>query len=185
VLELGPLEGGHAYTLEHYGAEVLSIEANAEAYLKCLVAKEILGMRSRFLLGDFMAYLRENEAAFDLIFASGVLYHMVRPLELIYLICRRGARALIWTHYYDPARAAEFLAPRTVDHAGVSALHHPKPYSDRGDGQFWGGLETSACWLGRDDILAAFRAYGHTRVEVVDEQPDAIGGPSFTLITSR
>ena len=47
ILELGPLEAGHSYQLEHLGAaSILGVEANAEAYLKCLVVKEILGMRN-------------------------------------------------------------------------------------------------------------------------------------------
>src|SRR5436190_16044191 len=44
VLELGPLEGAHSYLMERLGAkEVVSVEANTQAYLKCLIAKEILG----------------------------------------------------------------------------------------------------------------------------------------------
>ncbi len=35
ILELGPLEGAHTYQLR-----ILAIEANAEAFLKCLVVKE-------------------------------------------------------------------------------------------------------------------------------------------------
>ncbi|MEZ5286815.1 MAG: hypothetical protein R2712_18800 [Vicinamibacterales bacterium] len=58
VLELGPLEGGHTYMLDRAGArEIVAIEGNTRAYLKCLVAKEILGIPSgRFVCGDFAAY---------------------------------------------------------------------------------------------------------------------------------
>ena len=76
VLELGPLEGGHAYMLEQLGAaSVFSLEASSRAFLKCLVLKEAFGLtRTRFLLGDFMPYLHTTADEFDVIFACGVLY---------------------------------------------------------------------------------------------------------------
>ena len=78
VLELGPLEAGHSYMLETLGADtVIAVEANKRAYLKCLIIKEILNLkRCRFELGDCVTFLRENQTAFDVCLASGVLYHM-------------------------------------------------------------------------------------------------------------
>jgi len=75
VLELGPLEAGHSYLLERLGAaEIVGIEANTRAYLRCLVVKEILGLgRARFLCGEFVSYLRTSDRRFDLAVASGVL----------------------------------------------------------------------------------------------------------------
>ncbi|HEY5079819.1 MAG TPA: hypothetical protein VII43_08225, partial [Opitutaceae bacterium] len=44
VLEVGPLEGGHTYGLSRAGAKsVTAVEAHPEAFLKCLVLKEVLG----------------------------------------------------------------------------------------------------------------------------------------------
>jgi len=184
VLELGPLEGGHTWQLEGFGADVLAIEGNAEAYLKCLIVKEVLGMRSKFLLGDFVRYLRETDQPYDLIFASGVLYHMVRPLELIELICRASARSFVWTHVYDPEKSPGFVSDE-VTHAGVTAPHFSHDYGDTTHGKFWGGLADRASWLRRDDIIAAFKAFGHVNVEVLETNMDHPHGACFTLATSR
>jgi Protein of unknown function (DUF1698) len=83
VLELGPLEGAHTYRLQQLGAgRILAIESNVEAYLKCLIVKEALGMkRAEFMLGDFTLYLQECTERFDLVFCCGVLYHMQDPLS--------------------------------------------------------------------------------------------------------
>ena len=71
VLELGPLEGGHTYLLDRLGVtSVTAVEANARAYLKCLIAKETFGMpRARFLLGDCLEFLRTTDRRFDVGFA--------------------------------------------------------------------------------------------------------------------
>ncbi|HOD48200.1 MAG TPA: hypothetical protein PKK58_12570, partial [Opitutaceae bacterium] len=62
VLELGPLEAGHSYMLQHAGAaKVVAIEAAARAYLKCLVMKETFALdRVEFRLGDFIPYLKSS-----------------------------------------------------------------------------------------------------------------------------
>ena len=58
VLELGPMEAGHSYLMEKFGAaNILAIEASTSAFMKCLIVKEILGLKTRFLLGDFGKYL--------------------------------------------------------------------------------------------------------------------------------
>ena len=64
-LELGPLEAGHSYILDRAGAlEVLAIEANRRAFLKCLVVKEMIGLPSvRFVLGDFNEFLAGDRRA--------------------------------------------------------------------------------------------------------------------------
>ena len=103
VLELGPLEGAHSYMLEQAGAaSITSIEANPEAYLKCLIVKETVGLnRTHFLCGDFIEYLHNSPPHFDAVLASGVLYHMVAPVELIALLSDITHRIYLWTHYYD------------------------------------------------------------------------------------
>ena len=106
ILELGPYEGGHTFALEKaYGAaSVTAVEANPRAFLRCLIAKNLLDMKnSRFLLGDFTEYLKNTDKSYDLIFASGVLYHMTKPAELLELISGKARRVFLWTHVYDEA----------------------------------------------------------------------------------
>jgi 2-polyprenyl-3-methyl-5-hydroxy-6-metoxy-1,4-benzoquinol methylase len=103
VLELGPLEGGHTYSLSKAGAaSVTAIEAHQEAYLKCLISKELLGMeRVNFLLGDAVAFLRQIGHSYDIGIASGILYHMADPVELIELLCLRCRAVYVWTVHWD------------------------------------------------------------------------------------
>lgn len=54
VLDLGPLEGGHAYMFEKRGArEIVSIEGNPRAFLKCLSRKSSWFKKSFLSLRGF------------------------------------------------------------------------------------------------------------------------------------
>ncbi len=90
ILELEPLEGGHSYMFQSRNADkVISIEANKRTFLKCLCIKNILNLdRVAFKLGDFMSFLRNDNSKYDIVFASGVLYHLEEPVELIKLISK-------------------------------------------------------------------------------------------------
>ena len=84
---------------------ILAIEANKNAFLKCLVVKELLSIeRATFLLGDFYKYLKSQPPRYDAILASGVLYHMADPLGLIEGASVASDRICVWTHYFDEDR---------------------------------------------------------------------------------
>jgi len=182
VCELGPMEAGHTFQLEQLGARVTAVEGNVEAYLKCLIVKEIFGLRAKFYLGDFVSFLATNEQAFDLIFASGVLYHMTRPAELIELMCRSAPRIFLWTHYYEENRCDGFQ--QTDVNYGTEVIpHFQKHYGDRAHGRFWGGLAESASWLRKEDIVQLFAENGFFNFEVMEEQADHPHGPCFSAVT--
>jgi hypothetical protein len=176
-LELGPLEGGHSYMLEKGGARrVIAVEANRDAYLKCLIVKELLGLqRCSFLYGDAIRYLETTDAHFDACLCSGVLYHLVEPVRLIHLIAQHARRLHMWTHYYDPTRAgsgepwhAAFARGETLDsdHGGFKFRLYRHDYGvTRSLGRFWGGTRPYAYWLTLDDLLGALEHFGWGGIE--------------------
>ena len=135
VLELGPLEGGHTYHLARLGAaSVLAIESNVEAYLKCLVTKELAGLKNaRFLLGDFVPYLETTEERYDIVLCSGVLYHMAAPFRLIDALPRVTSKCFVWTHYYDAANYHGAPRRPVIDpaHPGIEMYAHDLQDQDR------------------------------------------------------
>lgn len=194
VVELGPLEGGHSFMLERAGATVTAVEAQTRAYLKCLIAKELLGMeRVRFLLGDFVEYLRATEDRFDMCFASGVLYHMRNPVEMLELVTKVADRLFLWTHVYDEAvvGASELLRPRfsgheAANHAGFGHVLHRFNYESalqlKG---FCGGGARYSNWLSRGDLFGALEHFGWRVEQVGFDQPDHPHGPALALLASR
>jgi len=195
ILELGPLEAGHTYMLEKAGAgSIIAVEANTRAYLKCLVAKELLHIsRAQFLCGDFVEYLRVCKTRFDTCIASGVLYHMRNPIELIALLSKASDRLFLWTHYFDAsvimANAGirqKFPSHAQGDHEGFACTYHRYEYQQALDYQgFCGGSAPYSNWLEREDILACLRHFGFGEISTSFEQPDHPNGPAFALVASK
>jgi hypothetical protein len=181
VLELGPLEGAHTYQLAKLGAgRILAIEANAEAFLKCLVVKEILRTpRCSFMLGDCLTFLQLTDERFDLIFCSGILYHMENPYELIKAISRCSDRVFLWTHYYDPEISID--PPRrakSVKCDDVDLVFYEQDYGDPNYGRFWGGLKPTSSWMTKDAISQCFERFGYEFV-IRDDTRVHPGGPNI------
>jgi hypothetical protein len=195
VLELGPLEGGHSTLLERRGArEIVAIESNTRAYLRCLITKEIMGLtRTRFLCGDFLEYLRRTSDAFDACLASGVLYHQALPPELVALLARIVDKVFVWTHYYDRgivergalARHHVFDAvPTTCE--GFSYTAHRYAYrAALEQSNFSGGPTAEVTWMTRDDILGAFRHFGFSEMIEAPDELDHPHGPAMMFVAMK
>jgi hypothetical protein len=195
VLELGPLEGGHSSMLERHGAaEVVAVEANTRAYLKCLLIKELLQLtKVRFLCGDFMAYLREGTGRFDACIACGVLYHLRQPVELIARLAGVTDRLFLWTHYYDhdtiarQARLTGHFSEHTpAEYAGFRHTLHRLEYGQSlQTKRFWGGSAAFTHWLSRADVLACLNYFGFRDLRIAFDTPDHANGPSFAVAALR
>ncbi len=193
VLELGPLEGGHSYMFERAGAaSVLAIEANPRAYLKCLVVKEILSLtRTRFLCGNFLEYLRNDPPHCDAACASGVLYHMLEPVELIARLSKVTDRLFLWTHYYDaqllqPKQLKRFTEQYERKYSGFSSrVFRYNYWGSLGMRRFCGGAHAYAHWMRRDDIVACLEHFGFNSIQTAFETSDHPDGPAFALVALR
>jgi hypothetical protein len=196
VLELGPLEGGHTYMFEKLGAsEIVAIEANTRAFLKCLIIKELFDLkRARFLCGDFVEYLRQEKATFQICFASGVLYHMQNPVELIALLAEHCSEHLfLWTHYYDasvilpsPPLAAKFNGSRQNDYKGFThTLYRQEYQSALNFAGFCGGSAPTSCWMAKADIVRCLEYFGFEVVATEFDHPDHPNGPAIAFLAKR
>lgn len=196
VLELGPLEASHTYMLHNGGAEEIhAIEANRLAFLRCLVVKELLNLnRAKFYLGNFVEWLKQREQKYDLIIASGVLYHMQDPISLIDLLASRTDNLFLWTHYMDeaampsddPRRQVFVGSPESVEYRRITAKVHKRSYHQAWKtATFCGGMYDLHRWIDRDDLLAVLAAAGFDDVRITHDQPDHPNGPSFSVFARR
>lgn len=195
VLELGPLEGGHSYMLEQAGAaHVQSIEANSRAYLKCLISKEILGMKNvQYQLGDFIPFLEETQQQYDMILSAGVLYHMKDPLKLLRLVSQHTSRTYIWTHYYDKSiiqgdsnLRVKFPSNKPAEVEGRSFTFYRQEYQSSLQGKtYCGGNEEFSHWLSRKDLLDALTLFGFKKLTIGHEMPQHPHGPCLGVVAVK
>ncbi len=195
VLELGPLEGGHSYMLEKMGVQsILSIESNTRAYLKCLISKEIFNLsRTHFILGDFIPYLQQTQDHYDFCLASGVLYHMKNPVELIALIAKCADSVMFFTHYYqadiienDPKHKGQFTGSEQLEYQGFKHVVYKQNYREAlGWLSFCGGNDQFSMWMSKSDILACLEYFGFSDIRIGFDSPQHPNGPCFCITARR
>ncbi|WP_420266812.1 DUF1698 domain-containing protein [Candidatus Magnetominusculus dajiuhuensis] len=193
VLELGPFEAAHTYMMDKRGADfILAIEMNTRSFLKCLIVKEIYDMKSsHFMLGNFVDYLKSASDTFDVCIASGVLYHMVNPAELIYLISRVSNKVMLWTHYYDkalvegnPTALGHFDGADSVEseYMGFSHVLYKQNYHSALDCvSFCGGSSPYSYWMTREDILLCLKHFGYGGFQIGFDHTSHPNGPAFCV----
>lgn len=187
VLELGPLEGGHSYMLHEGGARrIVAVEANRRAYLKCLIVKDVFGLdRVEFLCGDLVEYLRGSDERFDLCLASGVLYHMRDPIEMLRHAGRASDRLYLWTHYYDQA-----VIRGNPDVSAHFPFNEGPPYryeygTVRATPTFCGGGDNYSYWLDRTTIIELLGELGFGQLEFAFDHRDHPNGPAVAILATR
>jgi hypothetical protein len=184
--------------LEKAGANVLAIEANFDSFLRCLIVKNLLDLESKFILGDFTKGLGESNS-YELVVASGVLYHMTDPVSLLEQISQVTNRIFIWTHYFEPE--LQKWNPAIQSQVGlkwkVSETKYvnfkdkiirivPQTYGEAlGWDGFCGGPETFSYWIYKEDIILILKELGFRDIKVNFDHPDHRNGPSFCILATR
>jgi hypothetical protein len=195
ILELGPLEGGHSYMLQRRNAnKIIAIEANTRSFLKCLCIKEILNLYNvDFKLGDFVSFLEKNKEKYDLVFASGVLYHMEEPINLLELISEVTDKLFIWTHYYEKEIVMKknelknkFGPIQSFEYKNVFYEYSTQSYKDAlAWSGFCGGSKPISKWLTRDSIIKALKQFGFVDIQCNFDHPNHPNGPAFALCAKK
>ncbi|MBD1549654.1 class I SAM-dependent methyltransferase [Roseibium aggregatum] len=196
ILELGPLEASHTAMLQTQGAaQIDAIEAHKMAFLRCLIVKEARRLdRARFHLGDFTKWLESTPHRYNLIVASGVLYHMADPVSLLELMATHTDQIYLWTHYIDDMEMPLGDLRRTPFSGAVKTFRfgdreirlHSRSYFKAWETKtFCGGPEDGHHWMEKNDILHVLQSLGFTSLKIAHEYPNHPNGPSFSVLAQR
>lgn len=195
ILELGPLEAGHTYMLQHMGAaEILGVESNSRAFLKCLIVKEMYNLnKARFLYGDVLAYLKQTDRKFDICLASGILYHSPSPVELIEQCAKVSSKLFIWTHYFNketnhnyPALQNRFSGSEVANFNGFKYTMHRFEYLSSLESKVYlGGPKPYSMWLEKEAIYTLLQMCGFQNIHTFFEDPSHPHGSNICLIAEK
>ena len=168
VLELGSLEGGHTFELARQGFVVTALEGRKESVRRARWLQRRLGLESvRFVAANLETTNLGELGRFDVVFCSGLLYHLPRPWELLAQLRSAAPDLFLSTHYADRAE--------TVEH-GIRG----RWYQELGREDPLSGMSERSFWPTRDALLDLLRAQGYSRIEVEGDWPHP-NGPLVNL----
>jgi hypothetical protein len=177
ILELGPLECGHTKTmLEHGAGHIIAIEGNTDCYRRCRIVADVFNFsvfQHDIRQADFVESVKclgAEGKLFDVVSASGVLYHQLNPAMLIYDIARIADTVFVWSH------VASDKAPNG-DQTEIFGDEHRRykgrfnHYGDMKSRQknYCAGLNDKAVWMYPDEMLRCFDDAGFKDVKVKEQ----------------
>lgn len=180
ILELGSLEGYHTKMLIDAGArEVIGIEGLSDCWLRCLIVKEAFGLdKAKFLFADFCKYIQNYKGEkFDIVWASGVLYHQRNPAQLIYELSKITDTVVVWSQVANKT----LNSPSNVQGTVMGGGNHYNGKINNYNGTrltseyYCGGLHNEAFWMYPDEMLRCFKDAGFTFITQKDILPNING----------
>lgn len=101
IADLACLEGGYALEFARMGMDALGVEIRQSNINNCRDVQERAGLPNLDFIQDDVWNIRKY-APFDVVFCSGILYHLDRPREFIRLMGEVARDAVIINTHYAP-----------------------------------------------------------------------------------
>jgi len=166
IVDLACLEGLYGIEFARSGAEVVGIEGREQNLAKARFVKEVLALDRLTLLQDDVRNLSlERHGRFDIVFCSGILYHLDVP-DVFHFV-RRMAEVctgfLFLNTHISPAELGDNsanLGPlESFPFAGYQYTgrrypeHDPRSSADQRIGNLWASLDNpSSVWFAIDSL---------------------------------
>lgn len=172
ILELGCLEGGHTFQLaKRASVKILAIDARRKNLDKARYVGRLLGVTNvKFVHFDLEKRSLLSLGKFDVVFCSGVLYHLPRPWELLDSLRLVAPRLFLWTHYAAPDKVTETLN-------GFPGHW----YQEHGKDDPLSGMSPKSFWITLPSLLERLRQNGFESFKLGEDNPHHPNGPCVTL----
>ena len=180
VIDVGCNEGGFAVEFARHGAaETIGVEARKLSVRRSELVRDLLGLTDlRFVCGDVLHELARAQQPFDVVFATGILYHLARPDAALRSMRERCCGfMLLCTHVAHPAASTHGCSDEIVEYVGEHGTFQGRRYSEHGVGPMahtggddlwaaWGNDESF--WPFEDDLVRMIEIAGFGSIEKVD-----------------
>ena len=176
ILDVGCLEGGYTVAFARHGAtEVIGLEVRATNLARCaLLADELRLPAVRFVQGDAKELSPETHGSFDVVFASGLLYHLDDPYGFLARVQPMTQRFLLLdTHIAHPTAFAHGCSPRLASlerdgrtYVGRVAFEYDSALERPAlDQLVWASYgNPTSFWLTEDSLVAMLHDLGFASV---------------------
>lgn len=172
ILELGSLEGGQTFQLaKRAGVSLLAVEGRKFNLDKARYVQKLLKIENvKFVQGDLEKKPLASFGQFDVVFNSGLLYHLPRPWELLDQLRAAAPRVFLWTHY----AAADRMTETINDFPGHWFQEH-------GPTDPLSGLSPKSFWITLASLTGRLKHNGFDQIKVIEDDPQHPNGPCVTL----
>ena len=173
ILELGSLEGGHTFGLAQRSTvkRVLGIEGRQANVNKAVFVQDLLGTKNvEFALANLESADLSSFGKFDVVFCSGLLYHLPEPWKLISQISGVSPNLFIWTHYAHENQATE-----------TAHGYRGWRYQEHGLADPLSGMSADSFWPTLDSLYAILKDHGFKTFCLFENNTTHMHGPSITL----
>jgi hypothetical protein len=168
VLELGSLEGGHAFALaRHPGVKrVVGIEGRADSCEKARFVQDVLQVKNIEFINA------SSLGMFEAVFCVGLLYHLPAPWILLKQVASVSHQLFIWTHYVEQQDTS-------VNGYGGSW------YQEQGIQDPLSGMSQKSFWPTLDALKEMLADNGFDKTEIINQNSLHPHGPEVTLVATR
>ncbi|HYJ06255.1 MAG TPA: class I SAM-dependent methyltransferase [Chthoniobacterales bacterium] len=173
ILELGALEGAHTFMLAaRPGVQrVLALEGREANLRKARFVQELLQVRNAEFAQANLEHARLAEfGAFDVVFCSGLLYHLPEPWKLIEQLPAVAPALFIWTQYAAEEEAKD-----------VGRGLRGKIHGEGGPDEPLSGMSPTAIWLTLASLRSVLQASGYQKIDIIHDDPKHANGPAVTI----
>ena len=177
LVDLACLEGGYATEFARLGFEVVGIEVRKSNFDNCQYVKEHVNLPNLNFVNDNILNL-EQYGIFDVVFCSGILYHLNKPKAFIEVMSKCCKKLLIINTHYSTELKNIFH--KLSDEASNESLlgrwfieHEESESIELQEQKKWSSWENRVSfWIRREYLIQAIRDVGF---DMVFEQYDGIG----------
>ncbi|MGH9120518.1 MAG: class I SAM-dependent methyltransferase [Acidimicrobiales bacterium] len=170
IVDLGCLEGGFTSLFAQAGFDALGIEGREENVARCELVAGRLGLPNLRFACDDVRNL-ESYGIFDVVFCSGLLYHLDFPVDFLELVGRVAKRALVLhTHV-----AGDMIPPKfpnlseLATHEGVVGRWYPEHAEGQSEEEMmasrWASIgNRRSFWIEKRHLVEVLRRVGFSTV---------------------
>ncbi|WP_426235890.1 class I SAM-dependent methyltransferase [Pararhizobium sp. DWP1-1-3] len=178
IADLGCLEGGYTAGFARRGMIAKGIEVRQSNIDNCETVRQGLGLQNLSFSKDDVQNL-EKYGAFDVIFCSGLLYHLDRPKAFIEIMARCATKMLILhTHHATHERGIRDGLSDVETHEGMLGrwfVEHDESEDDGREQHKWASWQNHrSFWPMKGGLIDLVRANGFPLVyEQLDWRPES------------